>query len=547
MRASGSGSRLKVAGLKEEIVKKHLSIYIEVVILSGVLSIPVRVIAQSDRKTAFQPHHYQIVDLGSTFGGPQSYFVPGSGFQFSGSSVLNRDGIVAGFADTSVSDPFPSFCFNEFMADSQNCLFVSHAFQAGSGGVLTDLGALPGGGSSAPMWITSNELIAGFSENGQTDPLYAGLPQLRAVLWQQGNISDLGTLEGGYQSEANAVNNSGQVVGVALNAVPDVNSMEVGLFEFWGGDGGIAPPYQYQTRAFLWDREKGMQDLGTLPGGTDAEALLINEPGQVAGESYTASTQSGACFPLATSAFIWEKGKGMTDLGGFGGTCTGVAALNNHGQVVGESFRSGDMAAPAFLWENGSIHELGGSLGGDFTGAFAINEQGKTVGFGYLSGNEIFHATLWKNRKQITDLGVVGGDPCSYAAAINAKMQVVGSSIANCDDEFRAFLWENGSIYDLNSLIPPASTLYLQLTYSINDRGEIAGTGVDATGNEHAFLLIPCDENHPSIEGCDYSLVDTTPAIFVPSGLRPASGDTPYPMRSRRNNRLRFPAFGHVN
>jgi len=226
--------------------------------------------------------------------------------------------------------------------------------------------------------------------------------------------------------------------------------------------------------------------------------------------SYTSSTQIGACAPLATSSFIWEKGKGMTDLGGFGGTCTAAAALNNKGQVVGESFRAGDQAAPAFLWENGSIHELGGSLGGDFTGAFAINDQGAAAGFGYLSGNNTFHATLWKNVKTMTDLGVVGVDSCSYAAAINAGGQIVGSSSPVCDFDAaaRAFLWEDGSLFDLNSLVPPASALYLQLTYAINDRGEIAGQGVDASGNAHAFLLVPCDGDHPGVEGCDYSLAD---------------------------------------
>jgi hypothetical protein len=272
----------------EDVMKKNLAMFIAMLTLLARMA-PVQLAAQNNAKQDHShqphPHHYQLVDLGSTFGGPQSYFVPGSGYQFAGSSVLNMGGTAVGFADTSMPDPFPNFCFNEFMADSQNCFFVSHAFQAGSSGVLKDLGALPGGGSSAPTWITPNGLIAGFSENGQTDPLYAGLPQLRAVLWQQGNITDLGTLEGGYQSEANAVNSSGQVVGVALNTVPDVNSMEVGLFEFWGGDGGIAPPYQYQARAFLWDQHKGMRDLGTLPGGTDAEAIFINERGQVVGES----------------------------------------------------------------------------------------------------------------------------------------------------------------------------------------------------------------------------------------------------------------------
>jgi probable HAF family extracellular repeat protein len=310
-------------------------------------------------------HHYQLVDLGSTFGGPNSNFDPGSGYDFGPFvSVLNSGGTVAGFAETSVSDPFAPICF-------WNCR-ATHAFRAERNGILTDLGTLPGGVNSAALWINANGLIAGLSENGETDPLYPGLGEVHAVLWQHGKITDLGTLpEGGYESEANAVNSSGQVVGAALNTTPDANSMQAGTFWLWGG---IMPPYQYQTRAFLWDEQTGMQDLGTLPGGTDAQALLINERGQVIGYSYTGSTQSSMCsplgtpFPLAISSFLWEKGKGMVDLGGFGGTCTGATDLNNQGQVVGFSSVTGDAFARAFLWEHGSIHDLGGSLEGTTRG-----------------------------------------------------------------------------------------------------------------------------------------------------------------------------------
>jgi len=472
-------------------------------------------------------HRYKLIDLG-TFGGPRSYFSPGSGNDIGQySHVLNERGEVAGLANTALPDPFPPFCF-----DLEGDCLVTHAFEAHGGSGLMDLGALPGG-SSAATWISGNGLIAGLSQNGEIDPL---VPQFqfaenRAVLWRKGEIIDLGTLpEGGYESYAAAVNSRGQVVGAAINTVPDSNSMG----NFW-----LGPPFPFETRAFRWEESKGMQDLGTL-GGTDAQAILVNEAGQVVGYSYAGSTPSAFCpFPLVTASFIWEKGKGMKDLGSLGGTCTIASDLNERGQIVGGSNLEGDQSSHAFLWDNGSIHDLGGSLGGSFTGAFALNEAGRAVGFAYLPGDTIFHATLWKQIGQLTDLGVLGGDQCSYATSINARMQIVGGSISDCTNfvGFRAFLWEDGATLDLNALIPPDATMHLQTIETINNRGEIAGQAVDAQNNQHAFLLIPCDENHPNIEGCDYSLVDAVPASQRPAATAIQSHQVPTAVLQRLGTR----------
>lgn len=67
----------------------------------------------------------------------------------------------------------------------------------------------------------------------------------------------------------------------------------------------------------------------------------------------------------------------------------------------------------------------------------------------------------------------------------------------------------------LNKLIPRGSSLYLVTADDINDRGEIDGIGVrprvdprDDLSVGRGFLLIPCDNNHPNIPGCDYRLID---------------------------------------
>jgi probable HAF family extracellular repeat protein len=125
------------------------------------------------------------------------------------------------------------------------------------------------------------------------------------------------------------------------------------------------------------------------------------------------------------------------------------------------------------------------------------------------------------------DLGAVSGDCFSRAGAINAKSQIVGNSFACSDVSFdRAFLWERGSIVDLNAVIPAGSTLQLTFANDINDRGEIAGMGVPSGVDPstvltlgHAFLLIPCDEQHAGVEGCDYSMVDSATTVSRPSPL----------------------------
>jgi len=438
--------------------------------------------------------HYKLIDLG-TLGGPNSNTTQPF---FGGVAVpsLSHSGAFAGQADTSTPDPFSPNCFNF------DC-FVSHAIKW-EDGVRTDLGALPGpaGLSSATTWISSNGLIAGFSENGEMDP-FTGIQSVHGVVWKHEGIFDLGTLKGGFESIANAVNNRGEVVGYANNAVPDSESLA-----------GLGS----QTRAVVW-RNGEIHDLGTL-GGTDAVALYVNDRGQIVGQSYTSSsvpppTPECGDSPMTLHAFLWENGR-MTDLGTLGGLCASAFALNNRGQVAGEATIAGDTEAHAFLWERGVMKDLG-TLGGTHSYAGWLNDSGQLVGAATNPGDQALLAFSWKD-DAITNLGTLSGNSCSAADAINSNGQVVGGSGFNdsaffpaCTDAVEhAVLWEHGQILDLNSLASAPSGLTLNEATFINDRGEISGFGTLANGDTHAFVLLPCDENHSNVEGCDFNLVDTT-------------------------------------
>src|SRR5215831_12650994 len=419
-----------------------------IALLFALLTVPVTAQKQPPTQERKIGHRYRFVDLG-TFGGPTAYYYGSD--RISQVQVLNNRGMATGYASTSMPDPYPDFCWDG------DC-FLAHAF-LWENGSMTDLGALVDGVNSDARWITSNGLISGDSENGELDPLSPGFPEIRAVLWKNGRIINLGTLDGGYESVAHAVNTKGQVVGLSLNTIPDPNSI-IGSFYGVG--------FQ-QTRAFLWQNGV-MQDLGTLGTGTNAVALLINERGQVAGDSYTSTDPSPSChysnnvFPLTTGGFLWEKGK-MIDLGGLGGTCTLVSGLNNRGQVIGFSNLGGDEVFHAFRWDRAAEPRLRdlGPLGGSFSTARAMNEAGDAVGDSALSGDQVTHATLW-GHSSITDLGAVGTDQCSTGYSVNSSDQVVGISGPDCGfAEANAFLWERGGpMIDLNAFVPPSSDLHLR-------------------------------------------------------------------------------------
>ena len=200
----------------------------------------------------------------------------------------------------------------------------------------------------------------------------------------------------------------------------------------------------------------------------------------------------------------------MISLGSFGGTSGCATFINNRDQVVGYSYLAGDGSYHPFLWERGRPLVDLGTFGGPNGIAFWINEPGEVVGDADVASppgcgdSSLFHAFLWRHGV-MTDLGTIAGTDCSTAAAVNSRSQVVGSSFTSDFSVFDAFLWENGSMADLNSLVSPPSALHLTKGVDINERGEIAGFGFLPNGDVRAFLLIPCDEGHPDIEGCDYS------------------------------------------
>src|ERR1019366_5315529 len=356
---------------------------------------------------------------------------------------------------------------------------------------VTDLGAV--GPAGQPFVITNNGLVSGaaaFPDN-----------TLHGVLWYKGRKLDIGTpgLKG-PNSMAIGVNQWGQVAGEAQTLSPDPKGEDFcGFAALWLPSSGTT------CLPFLWQNGV-MHPLPTL-GGNSGAANQINNRGEVAGmaENGTPDPTCPSAGPqkLQFKPVVWQNGK-VQELPTHPGDPDGNAlAINDHGQAAGGS-GEGTAFSPisltnlwplhALLWEDGKATDLG-NLGGTGHGngieAVNLNSQGQVVGNSDVKGDAYFHAFLWSRETGIHDLGVLPGDAHSAANGINDAGEVVGVSLdANFNP--RAFLLQNHTMTDLNTLIPADSPLFLITACSINSSGEIIGIAVEkSSGNVHGYLATP--------------------------------------------------------
>ena len=311
---------------------------------------------------------------------------------------------------------------------------------------VTDLGF--GGQVNA---INASGQVVGCCGNG-TGTSYA-------VLYSNGTVTNLNTVavSSGWQlQDAYGINNNGQIVGQGVNP-------------------------SGQEDAFLYSNGT-VTDLGAINGA----AFGINASGQVTGASGTGN------------AFLYSNGT-MTNIGTLPSPYNRASTaygINDSGQVVGYCYGNGSSlniyggdTTHAYLYSNGTMTDLNTLVPApynDSSGALHINNSGQVVGSASdFSGNS--HAFLYSNGT-MTDLGTLGGTS-SGAAGINLLGQVVGYAQDSSGDN-QAFLYSNGAMSDLNTLVP-GSGWEMESANAINDSGQIAGWGVNPSGQVDEFLLTP--------------------------------------------------------
>jgi probable HAF family extracellular repeat protein len=190
--------------------------------------------------------------------------------------------------------------------------------------------------------------------------------------------------------------------------------------------------------AIGWSQEFTVTDLGTL-GGSFSIATSVNNKGQVAGQSNTA-TQSQALGQA--DPFLYSNGA-MIDLGNFGGDSvsndayyfTGNSAngVNDNGVVAGLAFDAGGNPHP-FLWSAGTLQDLAPGQVGAASGINASNVAVGIIGFGSDgSGNFNGYGAVFNGGGSIAGVPVPSSLFISSPAAINNAGQIAGSCQADED------------------------------------------------------------------------------------------------------------------
>lgn len=315
----------------------------------------------------------RLTDLG-TLGGPNSVV---------GWPVKNDRGIISGFAETAAIDPF---------GENWSCsaFFPSVTHHTCLGFVWEDgvMRALPtlGGNNGLATGSNNSGHVVGWAENTVHDATCVApqVLQFRAVEWApDGTPRELPPLAGDTTSAATAINDRGQVVGISGICDRSVGRFSARHAVLWehgnvtnlGDLGGVAwntsmsindrgditgfantsvgTAGGFHAHAFLWTKKGGMRDLGTLPGHAISEGLGINSRGQVVGMSCT--TGFAVCH-----AFLWDDGV-MTDLNTpgvttYNGTLVFAGDINDAGEITGGAFDAGSSTNVAFVAVPGHHH-----------------------------------------------------------------------------------------------------------------------------------------------------------------------------------------------
>jgi probable HAF family extracellular repeat protein len=265
--------------------------------------------------------------------------------------------------------------------------------------------------------INNRSQIVGTSENGEQDSTCPSVNhalgqyqqfRFKPVIWQNGTAQELPTVSGDPDGIAFAINDNGQAVG------------ESGECTSFLINGDLT--YLHGLHATLWENGTvtDLGNLGGVAGGGGNTAFSINNRGQVVGDMGTAVGPA--------HAYLWSKEAGIEDLGTLPGDFNSVAlSINDNGDIVGISLDA-DFNARAFVrLDGGTLVDLNSLIPADsplfLFDACSINSGKEIIGIA-VDGAGNFHGYLATPSSGSQDLPFVSGSETSRVQFEQARRLV---------------------------------------------------------------------------------------------------------------------------
>ena len=317
------------------------------------------------------------------------------------------------------------------------------------------------------------------SQSGQIVGSKGSPPALfHAAFWpssQSGPI-DLGTLPDFPNSTALGMNPRSEIVGIAYS---DDFSVERPLF--WGSP------------------DSAPVELPGLPDGLSSEVYDINPSGKIVGQFFSPdlSVERAVFWPNSNAAPVYLRQ--LSDKLPLSGAFT----INASGKILGDSCAADFVECHATFWATSTSTPVAlASPGGDFIytdillPCHAINGAGNMVGFARNADFSAERAVFWANSSSpAVILSAVGEFTNAAATGISDNGQIVGSGFNEDFSKERPFLWPSATSQgiDLTTFFPPDSDWDLDSMFAVtvNNRGEIIGSGSFKDGTVHNFVLVP--------------------------------------------------------
>jgi uncharacterized membrane protein len=224
----------------------------------------------------------------------------------------------------------------------------------------------------------------------------SGSGGFKAYQWDWAGVGTLLHFGNLASSDANSINQAGDVVGSYDYAVGVPINDRCGFFRDMGGT--------YTS----------MNSLG----GAQSSALDLNNLGLVVG--------SAENFNDDTQAVSWVPGSAPMALG-LGGTFSAAYGVNDQGQICGSWGKVGN-PSQGFLFDQGAVFNLPTLWPGENVQAADINQFGYTVGLSYGIGTS--HALAWMPNQTAVDLQALLPSTSNWvlqaANSVNDLGEIVG-------------------------------------------------------------------------------------------------------------------------